>query len=86
MFPHRRSVSCRCSTAESTMCWSPRSEHAPWGGAVPIRVRGTMVGVLAVSGLDSTEDYELAVSALRSKASTESSVADREAPTLDGTT
>jgi len=49
-------------------------------------VRGTMVGVLAVSGLDSTEDYELAVSALRSKASTESSVADREAPTLDGTT
>ncbi|HWT23431.1 MAG TPA: heme-binding protein [Solirubrobacteraceae bacterium] len=41
------------------------SEYAPAGGAVPIRVRGTLVGVLAVSGLESTEDHELAVSALR---------------------
>jgi uncharacterized protein (UPF0303 family) len=40
------------------------SEYAPAGGAVPIRVGGTLVGVLAVSGLESTEDHELAVSAL----------------------
>jgi uncharacterized protein (UPF0303 family) len=33
-------------------------------GAVPIRVRGTLVGVLAISGLESSEDHELAVSAL----------------------
>jgi len=32
---------------------------------VPIRVRGSMIGVLAVSGLESTEDHELARSALR---------------------
>jgi uncharacterized protein (UPF0303 family) len=32
---------------------------------VPIRVRDSMIGVLAVSGLESTEDHELAVSALR---------------------
>jgi uncharacterized protein (UPF0303 family) len=40
------------------------SQYAPAGGAVPIRVRGTLVGVLAVSGLESGEDHELAVSAL----------------------
>jgi uncharacterized protein (UPF0303 family) len=44
------------------------SEYAPAGGAVPIRVRGTLVGVLAVSGLESTEDHELAVSALSAPA------------------
>jgi uncharacterized protein (UPF0303 family) len=47
----------------STFALSP-SQYAPAGGAVPIRVRGTLVGVLAVSGLESTEDHELAVSAL----------------------
>ena len=45
--------------------WSAGSQYAPAGGAVPIRVRGALVGVLAVSGLESTEDHELAVSALR---------------------
>lgn len=39
--------------------------YFPAGGAVPIRVRGTMVGVLAVSGLESSEDHDLAVDALR---------------------
>ena len=48
----------------STFALSP-SQYAPAGGAVPIRVRGTLVGVLAVSGLESAEDHELAVSALR---------------------
>jgi uncharacterized protein (UPF0303 family) len=47
----------------STFALSP-AEYAPAGGAIPIRVRGTLVGVLAVSGLESTEDHELAVSAL----------------------
>ena len=40
------------------------SQYAPAGGAVPIRVRGALVGVLAVSGLESSEDHELAVAAL----------------------
>ena len=40
------------------------SQYAPTGGAVPIRVRGALVGVLAVSGLESAEDHALAVSAL----------------------
>ena len=48
----------------SAFALSP-SQYAPAGGAVPIRVRGALVGVLAVSGLESTEDHELAVSALR---------------------
>ena len=39
--------------------------YFPAGGAVPIRVRGGMVGVLAVSGLESGEDHELALAALR---------------------
>jgi uncharacterized protein (UPF0303 family) len=47
----------------TTFALSP-SQYAPAGGAVPIRVRGALVGVLAVSGLESTEDHELAVSAL----------------------
>jgi uncharacterized protein (UPF0303 family) len=38
--------------------------HAPTGGAVPIRVRGSLVGVLAVSGLASEQDHDLAVEAL----------------------
>jgi uncharacterized protein (UPF0303 family) len=51
----------------SAFALSP-SEYAPGGGAVPIRVRGTLVGVLAISGLESSEDHELAVSALRAAA------------------
>ena len=42
-----------------------RAEYAPGEGAVPIRVRGSLVGVLAVSGLETGGDHELAVSALR---------------------
>lgn len=43
------------------------AEFAPSGGAVPVVVRGTAVGVLAVSGLTSAEDHELAVAALRAE-------------------
>jgi len=43
----------------------PAADYAPTGGAVPIRVRGTQVGVLAVSGLTSKEDHDLGVAALR---------------------
>lgn len=42
-------------------------QYAAVGGAVPIRVRGTMVGVLAVSGLASEDDHELAVHALEER-------------------
>ena len=45
-----------------------RAEFAPDGGAVPIRVRGTQVGVLGISGLESRADHDLAVSALRDQA------------------
>ena len=41
------------------------TEYAPAGGALPIRVRGTQVGVLAVSGLTSIDDHNLALGALR---------------------
>jgi uncharacterized protein (UPF0303 family) len=47
----------------SAFALSP-SQYAPAGGAVPIRVRGALVGVLAVSGLESSEDHEIAVAAL----------------------
>jgi len=50
----------------TTFALSP-AEFAPWGGAVPIVVRGSMVGVLAVSGLASAEDHDLAVAALRAE-------------------
>jgi uncharacterized protein (UPF0303 family) len=43
------------------------ADYAPWGGAVPIRVRGALVGVLAISGLDSGDDHDLAVSGLRAE-------------------
>lgn len=46
---------------------SPR-KFAPFGGAVPIRVHGCLVGVLAVSGLASDEDDALAVEAVRAEA------------------
>jgi len=42
------------------------TEYAPGEGAVPIRVSGSLVGVIAVSGLESGGDHDLAVSALRS--------------------
>ncbi|MCA0295121.1 MAG: heme-binding protein [Actinobacteria bacterium] len=38
--------------------------YFPAGGAVPISVRGAMVGVLAISGLDSGADHDLALSVL----------------------
>jgi uncharacterized protein (UPF0303 family) len=40
------------------------AEYAAAGGAVPIFVRGSMVGVIGVSGLESSEDHDLAVWAL----------------------
>jgi len=40
------------------------SEYAVAGGAVPIFVRGSMVGVIGVSGLESAADHDLAVWAL----------------------
>jgi uncharacterized protein (UPF0303 family) len=43
----------------------PSELYFPAGGAVPILVRGLMVGVLAVSGLTSDRDHVLAVEALR---------------------
>jgi len=42
--------------------------YAPFPGAVPIKVRGTVVGTLAVSGLAGEEDHQLAVDALRGEA------------------
>jgi uncharacterized protein (UPF0303 family) len=39
----------------------PSERYFPAGGAVPIRVRGAMVGVLAISGLESGEDHDLAL-------------------------
>ena len=45
-----------------------RSEFAPFGGAVPITVRGAIVGVLAISGLTSEEDHDLAIAALQTLA------------------
>jgi uncharacterized protein (UPF0303 family) len=34
-------------------CALPASDYAPTGGAVPIRIHGTTIGVLAISGLSS---------------------------------
>ncbi len=42
----------------------PIDLYFPAGGAVPLVVRGTMVGVLAISGLAGTEDHDLAIRAL----------------------
>lgn len=41
------------------------SEYAAHGGAVPIRVRGALVGAVAVSGLEQSADHDLVVEALR---------------------
>lgn len=43
----------------------PADLYFPAGGAVPILVRGLVVGVLALSGLASDEDHALAVEALQ---------------------
>ncbi|WP_125132908.1 heme-degrading domain-containing protein [Microbacterium sp. 10M-3C3] len=40
--------------------------YAAAGGAVPIRVRGALVGAVGVSGLEMHEDHALVVEALRS--------------------
>lgn len=53
--------------------------YFPAGGAVPIRVRGTMVGVLAISGLESGEDDALARSGLTSLAAGDDPSPRREA-------
>jgi Haem degrading protein HbpS-like len=45
----------------------PASDYAPTGGAVPIRIHGTTIGVLAISGLSSDQDHDLAIAALRSE-------------------
>jgi uncharacterized protein (UPF0303 family) len=45
----------------------PASDYAPTGGAVPIRIHGTTIGVLAISGLSSDQDHDLASAALRSE-------------------
>ena len=47
----------------------PSAQYAAAGGAVPIRIGGSMVGVLAISGLDSASDHQLAVGALAEMAS-----------------
>lgn len=44
-----------------------RAEYAPGEGAVPLRVAGCLVGVLAVSGLEAGGDHDLAVSALTTR-------------------
>jgi uncharacterized protein (UPF0303 family) len=44
------------------------ADYAPTGGAVPIRVNGTTVGVLAISGLASIDDHDRALEALRAAA------------------
>jgi uncharacterized protein (UPF0303 family) len=44
-----------------------RADYAPGEGAVPIRVHGALVGVLAISGLESGGDHDLAVSGLRAE-------------------
>ncbi len=46
----------------------PRADYAPGEGAVPIRIHGTQVGVLAVSGLDGGGDHEVVLAGLRAAA------------------
>lgn len=43
-------------------------DYWPGAGAVPIRVRGTQVGVLSISGLAGDADHDLALAALRKAA------------------
>ena len=44
------------------------ADYAPTGGAVPIRVNGALVDVLAISGLASIDDHARALEALRAAA------------------
>jgi len=44
------------------------ADYAAAGGAVPIRVNNTLVGVLAISGLASIDDHERALAALQAAA------------------
>jgi uncharacterized protein (UPF0303 family) len=41
------------------------SDYYPSGGAVPIRVGGALVGVLALSGVDSPTEHRIALAAMR---------------------
>jgi uncharacterized protein (UPF0303 family) len=43
----------------------PSADYWPGAGAVPIRVRGTQVGVVSISGLAGDADHDLAMAALR---------------------
>jgi uncharacterized protein (UPF0303 family) len=45
-----------------------RAEYAPGEGAAPIRVHGTQVGVLAVSGLDGGGDHAIVLAGLQEAA------------------
>lgn len=63
----------KCSLALSAMGEHPdiydllgidRATYAFAGGAFPIRVNGTLVGTVGVSGLTSSEDHELVVEVL----------------------
>jgi uncharacterized protein (UPF0303 family) len=49
---------------------TPMADFAPGEGAIPIRVRGTQVGVLALSGIVPTGDHELIEAALAEFAAT----------------
>jgi uncharacterized protein (UPF0303 family) len=42
----------------------PRDQYAPGEGAIPILVNGSIVGVLAISGLEEGGDHQLAEDAL----------------------
>jgi uncharacterized protein (UPF0303 family) len=44
-----------------------RTDYAPGEGAVPIPCPRALVGVLAISGLESGGDHDLAVSSLRAE-------------------
>ena len=44
------------------------NDYAPYPGAVPITVRGTLVGTLAISGLTGEQGHALAVEALHDEA------------------
>jgi uncharacterized protein (UPF0303 family) len=44
----------------------PEADYAPYGGAVPIRVRGAgVIGTVTVSGLADHEDHRMAAGAIR---------------------
>jgi uncharacterized protein (UPF0303 family) len=57
-----------------------RADYAPGEGAVPIRIRGTQVGVLSVSGLESGGDHDIAISGLRFGSAPDDGGGDRIEP------